>query len=583
MAMIKTLARKEGGCSSVKSYLERDGRAVTIDGSGDVDLARWDEQFDEARAAWGKDAGRKYYHFVISPDPEDGIDAEECRSLAIEWVSSRYPESQWVVETHVDNGIPHAHVVMNSVLPATGAKVHISKQDVRDDADVLQQMCRERGLSAFDNYEIVSGEDGEWVARAKRERRSRARRPGRADTLQRKRMRERGIRLWTDDMRDAVEAAIGGSCSWAAFRRSLGEQGYDARVSRRGVLTIYPPEGKGHPTKAYKIDAGYTVDGIRARLTPNLGIAGAIAGSLPSKTQMPAMPKTFAEVVESSVRRSSSDYRNIERLRGYLDAVAIVRANGFDSLSQFNRAASAAAERAVELRAELDDAKLAFEQLQEASTRLIQRDALRGRMTSAPKAPFMKRRWEDDNREELDAIEAIDAWLAERGLGADADLEQVQQRRAELSETVFRLAGEAEAVERDAKRIGDAARAVAGLSIPVKAESIRSRERGAVPAPHGAAVVSERRWREYVAGKDVQSREAGRRLLAKVASQTSLDEMLPNPYALAADRESAENAPRGRRQEARGIGRDKAGRGDAKRMADGSVEIALTKGSGKRV
>lgn len=575
MAMIKTLARKEGGCTNIKSYLEREGRAITIDGSGDVDLTRWDDQFDEVRKAWGKDAGRKYYHFVISPDPEDGIDADVCRSLAIEWVSTRYPDSQWVVETHVDNGIPHAHVVMNSVFPATGDKAHISKQDVRNDADVLQEMCRERGLSAFDNYEIAAGEDGEWVARAKRDRQRSARRPGRSETLQRKRMRERGIVLWTDEMRDAVENAIKGSCSWTAFCRSLKDEGYDARISRRGVLTIYPPEGKGYPTKGYKIDSCYTVEGIKSRLTPNLKMAGAIVGSLPSNIQTPPMPKTLVEVIESNVSRSKSDRRNIERLRGYLDAVVIARTNGFTSVSQFEKAARAAARRAVELRMELDDAKLVFDQLQEASTRLIQREALKGRMTSTPRASFMLRKWEDDNREEIDGIKAIDDWLAERGLSSDVSLEQVQEKRSELSERVFRLAREAESVEKDARRIGDAARAIAELSIPGPARSIRARERGA--APRIATVMSERQWREYVARKDAQSREAGKLLLEKVASRIPGDQMLPNPYALQDDRERVQDAKRGRSRQMR----DDWDR--ARFLPADAIDLTLTKGSGKRI
>ena len=73
MAMLKTLARKFGGCKQIKDYLARNGRAVTFRSSSiELDGGDWDELMNETRQMFGKDKGRKYYHFVISPDPEDG-------------------------------------------------------------------------------------------------------------------------------------------------------------------------------------------------------------------------------------------------------------------------------------------------------------------------------------------------------------------------------------------------------------------------------------------------------------------------------------------------------------------------------
>ena len=107
MAMLKTLARKFGGCKQIKDYLARNGRAVTFRSSSiDLNSADWDEQMDATRQIFGKDKGRKYYHFVISPDPEDGLDANAVDTLAYDWVRERYSGYQWVIETHSDNGIP---------------------------------------------------------------------------------------------------------------------------------------------------------------------------------------------------------------------------------------------------------------------------------------------------------------------------------------------------------------------------------------------------------------------------------------------------------------------------------------------
>lgn len=91
MAMLKTLARKFGGCKQIKDYLARNGRAVTFRSSSiDLDRSDWDEQMNATRQMFGKDTGRKYYHFVISPDPEDGLDAKAVDTLAYDWVRERY-------------------------------------------------------------------------------------------------------------------------------------------------------------------------------------------------------------------------------------------------------------------------------------------------------------------------------------------------------------------------------------------------------------------------------------------------------------------------------------------------------------
>ena len=277
MAMLKSLVRKIGGCKQIKDYLARDGRAVTFDSSlpylGPDD---WDRVMDDTRRLWGKDVGRKYYHFVISPDPEDGLTAEQVRDLAVEWARERYAGKEWVVETHDDNGIPHAHVVVNSVDPNDGYKIQISDDDVRKDAMSLQVICKEHGCSAFDDFELSQEEDGMWVAKsplpyARRQvMLQRAKEQNRRRTQAQRWAATNGVHLWTDDMHEDIEAALSGCRTWRSFEAALSKAGYRMSVSRRGVLTFHPPEGRGHPVKGYKLDDSYTVEGLRARLAPRL-------------------------------------------------------------------------------------------------------------------------------------------------------------------------------------------------------------------------------------------------------------------------------------------------------------------------
>ena len=250
MAMLKTLARKFGGCKQIKDYLARNGRAVTFRSSSiELDGGDWDERMNETRQMFGKDKGRKYYHFVISPDPEDGLDARAVDTLAYDWVRERYTGYQWVIETHIDNGIPHAHIVVNSVNPVDGRKIHLDDDDVQADAMELQRICRDYGYSAFDNFKFSRDEDGAWYARTPRPDRRRevvlqeARPARRHVTGAQRRARYSGKKLWTDAMHDDIESALQGCRTWPAFETPLAEKGHRINVNRRAVVPVYPPAG----------------------------------------------------------------------------------------------------------------------------------------------------------------------------------------------------------------------------------------------------------------------------------------------------------------------------------------------------
>ena len=489
--MLKTLARSHGGCGTIKEYLEREGRALTFDCAAWVDPTSWDADFDSVRKAYGKDSGRKYYHFVISPDPEDGLDAEAVRALALEWVDKRYKDSQWVVETHVDNGIPHAHIVVNSVNLASGLKVHLSNSDVQMDAATLQAICKSRGLSAFDNYRLEKSDEGEWVAKTpvpvkdNEAAQRRAREAARARRRNQAWMRAKGIHLWTDDVHDAVERALQGCCSWQAFERELEKQGYEARVSRRGVLTFYPKEGvEGHPIKGYKVDESYTVEGIHARLRPVLGprrTKGVLSHSMQPRSVL-KQRTSFAKVAGAQANRA---YRNgkIDNLQGCLDAIAVAKANGFTSWEQVARAAEEAKRRADEVAEDLEAAKLSLEHIDEAAKRVIRRESLKNRIGEAPRSGLFKKRWLDSNRDELEWIRDIDAWLEEHGLQPATTLEDIQGMRTSLRRDVMEIDARASQLVEEAQALSRAARAVGEIpTLPKGTMTWREAEKTAAPA-----------------------------------------------------------------------------------------------------
>lgn len=81
-----------------------------------------------------EDGGREgkavtYRHYVLAPDPEDGIDLDTLRAYAKEWVVKAFgPGATAAIVYHDDNherlkkglqGIPHAHICINALYTQT--------------------------------------------------------------------------------------------------------------------------------------------------------------------------------------------------------------------------------------------------------------------------------------------------------------------------------------------------------------------------------------------------------------------------------------------------------------------------------
>lgn len=131
MPMLKTIAGHTSA-RGIYRYLTRENRALANDcininvpeGIRDFD---WAETMDATRRSFGNDLPwrgkrvRTYKHYVVSPDPKDGIALEALRELATSWAQEHFSEYEVAIVYHDDNehGIPHAHVVVNNTLFCT--------------------------------------------------------------------------------------------------------------------------------------------------------------------------------------------------------------------------------------------------------------------------------------------------------------------------------------------------------------------------------------------------------------------------------------------------------------------------------
>ncbi len=232
MPMLKTIAGHTSA-RGICRYLTRKNRAlasdcINIDVPEGIREFDWAEAMDATRRSFGNDLPwrgkrvRTYKHYVVSPDPKDGIALDALRKLATSWAREHFSEYEVAIVYHDDNehGIPHAHVVVNNTNVETGRR--LQDPDPKALAASLQELAEAQGLSALRPPQATG-----VAARAQRRSPKRTPETFRNEYVRRaeQELTERGEYSWTADIRARVRIARAVSRSEAEFRSVLDAMG----------------------------------------------------------------------------------------------------------------------------------------------------------------------------------------------------------------------------------------------------------------------------------------------------------------------------------------------------------------------
>ncbi len=240
------------GLAGARRYFERRGRALAHDYLGlDAPVTgedghglpvygdyAWDEAMDARRAAEGNDApwrgrpARTYKHYVVSPDPRDGITLDGLRRLATRWAREGFPDFQVAIVYHDDNEgrVPHAHVIVNNTNLRTGRRLQDPDPGALNGR--LQAISREMGLSHFDGRIDAGHPDTRGAGSRTDYQRVHV---GRGESE----MAGRGGYSWVADIRARVDVARGVAQGPEDFRRLLSSMGVTTRERRDGTDWTY--------------------------------------------------------------------------------------------------------------------------------------------------------------------------------------------------------------------------------------------------------------------------------------------------------------------------------------------------------
>lgn len=225
-SFIREKKQTAGAMGGVLRYVAQEQKTVDTDGTRYLtgvncmaDLAY--QSFLATKNLYGKASGTWFYHYVQSFPPQERVTPAEAHQIAQELAERFFPGCEVLVATHIDRAHLHSHLVVNSVKPDTGKKLHFTPRTLEWMRLVSDQICREHGLTILKPY--------------RQKKQVKGLRPGEYRSAMRG-------QSWKFQLIAVIEAAMERAGSREEFLDELRRRGYDARweEGRKRITYITP-------------------------------------------------------------------------------------------------------------------------------------------------------------------------------------------------------------------------------------------------------------------------------------------------------------------------------------------------------
>lgn len=117
-----------------------------------------EKTWEKTREKFKKNNKTLAHHVIQSFDPKHKITPEEAHKIGIETAQKQFGKKgfDFIVATHVDSGIIHNHILVNSVSRFKGEKYKNNKATYRNLRKINIETCRENGINAVDTLDYKS-------------------------------------------------------------------------------------------------------------------------------------------------------------------------------------------------------------------------------------------------------------------------------------------------------------------------------------------------------------------------------------------------------------------------------------------
>ena len=155
---IKTAKQTAGSMGGVIRYVSQGKKTLDADGTryltGVNCVAEAAQQaFMATKNLYGKADGTFFYQYVQSFSPHENVTPAQAHQIALELAERFFPGCEVLVATHVDTAHLHSHLIVNSVHPSTGKKLHFTPRTLEQMRAVSDQICEAHGLSTLEPYQ----------------------------------------------------------------------------------------------------------------------------------------------------------------------------------------------------------------------------------------------------------------------------------------------------------------------------------------------------------------------------------------------------------------------------------------------
>ena len=207
--------------SQPKKTMDEEGNRYLTGVNCVADVAM--QSFMATKHLYGKDTGTFFYQYTQSFSPEEDLTPAQAHEIGLKLAERFFPGCEVLVATHVDRQHLHSHLVVNSVHPDTGKKLHFTPRTLEEMRKVSDQICMEHGLTTLKPYQ--------------QDHRTKGLRAGEY------RAAMRG-ESWKFRLITTVEAAMRRAGSREEFIQEMNRRGYQVRwKENRKCITYTTPTG----------------------------------------------------------------------------------------------------------------------------------------------------------------------------------------------------------------------------------------------------------------------------------------------------------------------------------------------------
>ena len=227
-SFIKERKQTAGSMGRVIQYVSQQNKTVDEEGNRYLtgvncvaDVAM--QSFMATKRLYGKDNGTFSYQYTQSFSPEENLTPAQAHEIGLELAEQFFPGCEVLVATHVDRAHLHSHLVVNSVHPETGKKLHFTPKTLERMRKVSDQIWMKHGLPTLkpyqQNHQTKGLKAGEYRAAMRGE-------------------------SWKFQLITTVEAVMRRAGSREAFIREMNQRGYQVRwEENRKHITYSTPSG----------------------------------------------------------------------------------------------------------------------------------------------------------------------------------------------------------------------------------------------------------------------------------------------------------------------------------------------------